>query len=170
MESTKQGEGICPTCGSPLELSKSNFNRGQYKRCASCYSKRYGNDWYERNKERVKADSKAYYRQTRARRLEVAKHRRDAMSPSERNKNNREIALKRKYGLTIKQYDQMVADQNGLCFLCNQPPPTGKRLCVDHCHANKTVRKLLCPTCNFFLGIIERDPAWLTRAIEYLKT
>lgn len=170
MAEEKRSEGICPNCGSPLEISKSNFNKGQFKRCAPCYNRQHLKEWYAKNREQSITKAKTYYAKTRERRLQVAKERRDAMSPTERNKNNRQIALKRKYGLTLEQYEQMVVAQDGRCFLCGYKPPEGARLAVDHCHATKTVRKLLCDICNRSLGIIERDPTWVDRALLYLKT
>jgi hypothetical protein len=159
-------EGICATCESPLEISRSNANKGQHKKCRKCYIRK----WYADNYDYATKKAREYYSQTRPRRLQVAKERRDAMSPEERNKNNRQIAYKRKYNLTIEQYETMHAEQNGLCFLCGKESTNGKPLSVDHCHVKKEIRKLLCQTCNFFLGIIERDPDWVQRALLYLKT
>ena len=169
MEQDKPVEGICQKCGSPLEISKSNANRGQYKVCR-CIRKQYANDWYARNRKQASEASKEYYKRTRERRLQVAQEWRDSLSPTERNRYFRTIALKRKYNLTLGEYEKMVDLQNGLCFLCGEKPSNGKPLCVDHCHTTKTVRKLLCEVCNRFLGIIERDSTWVDRALQYLKS
>jgi hypothetical protein len=58
--------------------------------------------------------------------------------------------LKRKYGISIRQYDEMLALQLGVCAICHFPPKS-RRLHVDHDHATKRVRGLLCFTCNRFL-------------------
>ena len=43
-------------------------------------------------------------------------------------------------------------------------------LTVDHHHATKQVRGLLCNECNIGLGRFKEDVALLERAIEYLKS
>lgn len=87
---------------------------------------------------------------------------------------NRAWALKSIYGITVEQYDEMLATQNGVCFICGDPPdPNGvraaSRLHVDHCHATGTNRKLLCLCCNNGLGHFRDDPARLRSAAEYLE-
>src|ERR1700746_1973849 len=56
----------------------------------------------------------------------------------------REVArrshLKTKFGLTLEEYDQMVDDQNGVCFICGNPETSKDRsgnirpLSIDHDH------------------------------------
>ena len=60
-----------------------------------------------------------------------------------------------KYGITVEQYDEMLAQQNGVCAICKLVSTRGK-LFVDHDHAccpgqkagGKCVRGLLCSSCN----------------------
>lgn len=79
--------------------------------------------------------------------------------------------LKYMYGITIEIYDNMVAQQKGLCAICLKPPTTGRRkvLYVDHCHTTKKVRELLCHTCNMGIGQFGDDIGRLEAAIAYLK-
>lgn len=161
---TQETKEACPQCGAPLKQSKSNLNRGQVVKCRRCYRR----EWYEKNVEAVKTQSKEYYKKTADRRRAVSRQTYWNLSPTERKRRNREMCYRGKYGISLEQYEAMVMEQKGLCFLCGKPPKSGDRLHVDHCHKHKTVRRLLCKTCNFFLGVIERDPAWVTRAIEYL--
>ena len=61
------------------------------------------------------------------------------------------------YKLTIKQYEQILAHQGGVCFICRQSEPVkGRRLSVDHDHITGEVRGLLCSRCNPLLGKLER--------------
>lgn len=55
--------------------------------------------------------------------------------------------------------------QGGKCLLCNEPPPEGTNLYVDHCHESGVVRALLCNPCNLRLGVYE---AFRERAARYL--
>jgi len=74
--------------------------------------------------------------------------------------------LKRKYGITLEQYDQMLEAQGGGCAICARAP--GKQvLAVDHCHETGRVRALLCSGCNRSIGyyeyVRERATAYLDR-------
>lgn len=84
----------------------------------------------------------------------------------------KDYRLQMQYGITLKQYDEMAADQNGLCKLCNRVSLNhwGTELCVDHCHKTGKVRGLLCDKCNKGLGQFEDNIETLQKAIEYLKT
>lgn len=71
----------------------------------------------------------------------------------------------RAFGLTVEQYDEMLAAQDGVCAMCHEPCATGRRLAVDHDHQTGAVRGLLCGRCNTWLGIYE---AIKDRAAAYL--
>lgn len=82
----------------------------------------------------------------------------------------RERHLVRKYGVTLADYDAMLAAQGGRCAVCLTTPETQRYgvFHVDHCHASGAVRGLLCRGCNNVLGVVNDDPAALARAIAYL--
>lgn len=82
----------------------------------------------------------------------------------------------RRYGLTPDGYAKMFEEQGGRCGLCGRTPDeAGHRgnfehiLCVDHCHATGSIRKLLCSPCNKGLGIFGEDIPRLKAAIAYLE-
>ena len=84
------------------------------------------------------------------------------------NAASRGAALKCKYGLTEKDYLQMFVSQDGCCAICGVHQSVLKRrLSVDHNHATKVVRGLLCSYCNHYLSAVE-DIEWYERAVEYL--
>lgn len=65
--------------------------------------------------------------------------------------------LRRRYGLTIAQYDEMLAAQGGVCAICRQPETYARlgkiqRLAIDHDHETGMIRGLLCNRCNRRLG------------------
>ena len=76
---------------------------------------------------------------------------------------DRDRYYRKTYGITLAEYDAMLEDQAGRCFICMKAP--GKvRLAVDHDHAiekkkgtRASVRGLLCRPCNEFLGHIGDD-------------
>lgn len=75
---------------------------------------------------------------------------------------------KYKYGITWEQYKQMLADQNGLCALCEKTDGAGRRLSVDHDHDTGFIRGLLCVNCNAAIGGFGESVQLLQKAIEYI--
>lgn len=89
----------------------------------------------------------------------------------ERNKKRiKSLNLKRLYGITIEEYEEMFAKQNGCCGICKRPQSKFKRaLSVDHSHRTGNIRGLLCLSCNRAIGIFRDSPELLKRAVKYLK-
>ena len=78
----------------------------------------------------------------------------------------RKARYKRKYGITLAQYDAMLEEQANTCAICGEPP-FGVRLAVDHSHTTGKVRGLLCSSCNSRLGVLESEE-FTKRARAYL--
>jgi hypothetical protein len=99
------------------------------------------------------------------------KHREYNRQWARRNPNNNHYAyrLKDKYGLTITEYDEMIARQDGVCAICGSDN-NGKRLHVDHDHKTGKIRKLLCHGCNVAIGHAKEDVGILEKIIGYLKS
>lgn len=82
--------------------------------------------------------------------------------------------LKRRFGITIDDYDRMFEEQGGVCKICEQLESSLQRdgspssLCVDHCHETRKVRGLLCHNCNRSLGLLKDNADVLRKAAEYL--
>lgn len=74
----------------------------------------------------------------------------------------------RKYGLRIKEYHRLLAEQGGKCAICGGDQLPGRRMAVDHDHQNQRVRGLLCDYCNRGIGLFSDDPAKLMAAVAYL--
>ncbi len=81
----------------------------------------------------------------------------------------RKTKLKKAYGIGPVEWQALSDAQGGLCAIC-QGLPGKKGLSVDHCHATRRVRGLLCSRCNTGLGQFQDNPALLTAAIEYLAS
>ncbi|WP_371648151.1 endonuclease VII domain-containing protein [Streptomyces mirabilis] len=77
----------------------------------------------------------------------------------------REGHLKRHYGMTEAERDEMVASQMGLCVICLKAPAVH----VDHCHETGRVRGVLCFNCNSAIGKLGDDPDAVRRAAAYLE-
>ena len=84
-------------------------------------------------------------------------------------KKKRAVALKNRYGITVEQYDEMLAAQHHGCKICGiSPEEHGKFLVVDHCHDTGQIRGLLCNHCNVGIGHLKEDLSIFRKAMQYL--
>lgn len=77
-----------------------------------------------------------------------------------------------RYKISVEEYEELFAKQDGKCAICEQPETLTKdekvhMLAVDHNHETKQVRGLLCMNCNTRLGYFE-GKGLLTRMVSYL--
>lgn len=89
----------------------------------------------------------------------------------EKSEQWRARKLFNRYGITVGEFDQMLAEQDGVCVVCGISGAEGSRfgvLVVDHDHQTGAVRGLLCSKCNSGIGLLGDDPAVLRRAAEYV--
>ncbi|MFI9153359.1 endonuclease VII domain-containing protein [Streptomyces sp. NPDC053367] len=73
--------------------------------------------------------------------------------------------LKRQYGLTEAERDELVVSQGGVCCICSAAAPEH----VDHCHETGRVRGVLCFSCNAALGQFKDRPDVIRRAAAYVE-
>ena len=66
----------------------------------------------------------------------------------------RRSEIKTTYGITIEEYEDLLAKQKGGCAICGQSPDI-RRLAIDHNHSTGRVRGLLCAKHNVAIGILE---------------
>jgi hypothetical protein len=83
----------------------------------------------------------------------------------------RDRELRRKFGVTLEQFNAMAEAQGGRCAVCRDLPG-GRRasLFVDHDHATGAVRGLLCNRCNTGIGHLQDCADLLERAAGYLRS
>lgn len=72
------------------------------------------------------------------------------------------------FSVTIDEYDEIKAAQGGVCAICGSATGAHKRLHIDHDHATRLIRGLLCFHCNKFLAWVRDDPEVFLRGYEYL--
>lgn len=101
--------------------------------------------WWQAHKEQVNAGQRQRYHKNAAK-----EHARN---------------LKRKFNLTLVDYQALLEKQHGVCGICKQKDM--RRLSVDHCHTTGVIRGLLCKKCNQFLWALDH-PGWLEQAKQYL--
>jgi len=76
----------------------------------------------------------------------------------------KDTVYRRKYGISLSEYQNMVAKRNGRCDICFEVKP----LVIDHCHENGDIRGLLCDRCNVGIGCLEDNQERLISAAKYI--
>ncbi len=130
--------------------------------CKACHAAR-AKDWYAKNRQRSIANVARWQRENREH-VRAYRRRRNA----ERRTEIREYTLLRKYGVTLAEYETILASQGGGCAICGDVPEDGRSFHVDH--LDDVVRGVLCVRCNNALGQLKEDPELAARALDYLES
>ena len=85
-----------------------------------------------------------------------------------RRREGRDTHLRKKYGIGIEDYESLLMEQGGVCKVCGNTD-TGKSLAVDHNHATRKVRGLLCSCCNPAIGYLKDSPILARKLADYLE-
>jgi Recombination endonuclease VII len=126
----------------------------------------YSRDYYRAHKERLceQRNKRRATPEGKRRRAEWTKQWRAKHYNSERQ---RERYVKKTYGLSPKQYRNMLHNQRNRCLIClNLLQPGG--ISVDHDHQTNIVRGLLCHLCNSLIGMAGENVEILERAVQYI--
>jgi hypothetical protein len=142
--------GECAQCGGEFERYRSTNIYCKKKECQSARQKVRWERWRE-NKEAdgtFRDSANAYQRSFR-----------------ERTGYARDWELRKKYGITLDRWLEMIAAADGRCEICDREGD----LCVDHCHETGKVRGVLCRGCNAAIGRLGDTAERVERALNYLK-
>jgi len=86
---------------------------------------------------------------------------------------NKRWNLKRKYNITLEQYNELFEKQEGKCAICGRHQTKLKRpLSVDHDHKTDEIRGLLCTKCNVIVGwyeILKDDLELVEKILNYIN-
>lgn len=83
---------------------------------------------------------------------------------------SRRTQLKKKYGISPQQYNNMLSSQGDCCAICRcQVESQSKRLAVDHDHVTGAIRGIICDCCNKGLGFFKDSLDLLEKASGYLR-
>lgn len=187
----------CAKCGEDKPLDgfyrRSKSPDGLHRWCIPCHRdytrewraknpaavRAYKKKWEAAHPEEVKAAKRRRYAETKERDREKRKvymqaNRDRYLAHNRRNYRKRKAdgrvrayRLRVDYGITVEQYDAMLAEQGNACPICTRSFEDERvRPVVDHCHDTGRVRGILCNGCNLHLGWTEQ----FTQAIAaYLK-
>lgn len=155
---------------------------------ASPERKKYRREWakaaYAKDPERYReARAKSYANETdeqRTKRREYAKRYREKNRErlKEQNRKYRESNPRkardnnlRRTGWTSAAFEAALAQQKGLCAICDADLTRlpRKHVHADHCHTENKPRGILCHACNSGIGLLKEDLKVLVAAIKYIK-
>lgn len=80
-----------------------------------------------------------------------------------------ESAFRRKYGISYAERDALLAAQGSACGVCRRTDPGSRGWQLDHCHASRKVRGVLCQFCNTAIGLLRDDPSVARSLADYLE-
>lgn len=91
-------------------------------------------------------------------------------NPNEWDRYRRKSFLKRKYNITIEEYNKIIEKQNNVCAICfgNLNDSRGFRPHIDHDHETGKIRGVLCGNCNKGLGMFKDNKEIILNAYNYL--
>ena len=142
---------LCKNKLHEMTPENTRINRHGHRTCLAC-RREADRRRHLRDRPKRNANSRADYQRNR-----------------ERYRENR---LRSTFGMTIADYEAMLAAQDGRCAICGTTDPGGRwgtRFAIDHCHETNRVRGLLCGRCNVMLGNAKDEPARLRAAADYLE-
>jgi hypothetical protein len=153
----------CTKCGIEKEISNFRLSKtgrfGVTRRCNDCLNEYSRNYWHLHKDEHVIA-KREYGRKYR----------------SERKLIDKDKKLQKEFGITLKDYNKLFQEQNGVCAICNQPEKIFSKkanqiisLAIDHNHQTGKIRGLLCSDCNTGLGKFKDNKLILESARTYLN-
>ena len=161
-----------------------NIYREKNKEAIQEKRKIYKKTYYEKNKETIKAKAKIFNSRPEIKlRQKAYKEKYRAKKINQNNnwylENKEHVAhitriynLKRKYNLTLEDWDNLLKSQNNQCKICSidfSCDSHNTKPVVDHCHSRYIVRGMLCHLCNAGLGYFKDNVDVLQKATIYLK-
>ena len=133
---------------------KSEFNRHKTNSdhlqayCRKC-QREYGKKWLEENGDKNIVYCRRYYK--------------------ENKQKWREREYKKKYNMTLQEFDALLLSQNNKCPICDTALKSTRQMHVDHHHESGMRRQILCSKCNTALGLLNENVVNFEKAIQYIN-
>lgn len=163
----------CKSCKSLLHVPRApktysieDTKYVEYKQCKDCKQTKPTVDFYvsKRSKDGFVTTCKPCYS---VRHPVNQDARREYFNANKDKFNNARIW--RIYGITLKDYNNMLISQNHCCAICSiSVENLNRMLDIDHCHKTGKVRGLLCNRCNKFLNMIDVNDDILEKIRNYV--
>ncbi len=126
----------------------------------------------------VKEESEFYYDSYAGRIRSECKNCLNSITKVRRSKLDKEdynyaAHIRKTYGITYQQYEEMLEKQNGVCAICKKcetlkQKGKTRRLCIDHDHTTGKIRGLLCDKCNGMLTALTNSKL-VNAAMSYIR-
>lgn len=168
----------CSDCGAAIPTKEPAPQNLRPDLCAKCRRRLARAVWASEHPDKDKESKRAWARRniaavavtkTRWRKANMDRWNKTGKAWKKAHPEAMRVYQLRKYGLTPEDYRRMFVAQDGRCAICEQPPKSGRRLCVDHDHGTTQNRALLCVKCNAGLGNFCDNPGLLLAAERYLQ-
>lgn len=182
----RTGPGPCPDCHNnpqdgfvvlPVSQSRKLLDEldPDYRQCSVCgQSKPKTAHWFYRSKENADGLNR------RCKQCEgvYGKNWRAQQKRSGKARDLRRRKLLQAYHLSLQDFEELLAAQDGCCAICRSPEPQGADWAIDHDHrccpgvkrsCGECVRGLLCVSCNIGLSYFNDDAEALIGAGVYLR-
>lgn len=157
--------GKCQVVKPLLEFGRDKANRHGIKAwCKPCM-----NNYNHRSEQRIKAEiGETAFRARKNDHLAKWKKNTRPKRLEHFRRQDKESNLKRLYGITIADFNRLLAEQDGRCAICSTVKPQSKWH-VDHCHNSNEVRGILCNLCNVGIGALKENIDAIRMAEIYLR-
>jgi hypothetical protein len=132
--------------------------------CIPC-KKEVGREYRKRRPEVGRANARKWREENKERADERARVWRKA-NPGRSKEICRGGHWRRRYGLSIEQFNALVLASGGKCNICGEAT---KNLVIDHCHKTGKVREMLCIQCNVAIERLDTVPGFIEKAAAYLE-
>jgi hypothetical protein len=134
----------------------------------------YMREWRARNKEKNAEYQKEYNKEYRKKNVEKLKANNKKWREANKEQDVQTMfkaRLKRKYDITLEEYNALLESQNNSCKVCGTHAKNNLKgkLYVDHCHTTGKVRGMLCMKCNSALGLLNDNKETIQKLLDYLS-
>ena len=120
--------------------------------------------WHKLHPEKSKAIKERYLKSHPDRIRKKNRAWRDR-TPSKQSLYKRTARIKKKFGVTIEEFELFRQSQGDCCAICD----TTEKIFVDHNHKTGKLRGVLCSHCNSMIGFARENIAVLEKAIAYIR-
>lgn len=150
-------------CPNHIEKIKARKKSGI---CQKCYQSQY----QKKNKKKLNKNQKIWRSNNPEKYFKYKENRKNKIkNDPETRLKSRSTDLKTKYGISQEDYTLIAKFQDNKCYLC-LGSPNRKHLSIDHCHKTGKIRGLLCERCNMVTGTFDKNPKFLERLKQYMKS
>jgi hypothetical protein len=152
-------------------LKNGNLKNGGYRYdCKQCVLTSLKEKYIKRTKKAVKARQRYRKQYAKKNKDKLLAQKRDYYHNRGGSRRRKERNIRKRYGISLEQYENIKARQDYKCAICGIPDAECYNgLHLDHNHRTGQIRGFLCLGCNHAIGKMGDNPTLLYKAAEYLE-